>query len=113
MFAQTRGWFYTLMVLSTALFDRPPFLNVICHGVVLDDKGQKLSKRLNNYADPMEIFNKYGADAMRWVMVSAPIMNGGELLIDKEGNMVRDAVRLVLKPVWNAYNFFTMYANAR
>lgn len=110
--AQTRGWFYTLMVLSTALFDRPPFLNVICHGVVLDDKGQKLSKRLNNYADPMDVFNKYGADAMRWVMVSAPIMNGGELLIDKEGNMVRDAVRLVLKPVWNAYNFFTLYANA-
>jgi len=110
--AQTRGWFYTLMVLSTALFDRPPFLNVICHGVVLDDKGQKLSKRLNNYADPMDVFNKFGADAMRWVMVSAPIMNGGELLIDKEGNMVRDAVRLVLKPVWNAYNFFTLYANA-
>lgn len=110
--AQTRGWFYTLMVLSTALFDRPPFLNVICHGVVLDDKGQKLSKRLNNYADPMDVFNKFGADAMRWVMISAPIMHGGELLIDKEGNMVRDAVRLVLKPVWNAYNFFTLYANA-
>lgn len=110
--AQTRGWFYTLMVLSTALFDRPPFLNCICHGVVLDDKGQKLSKRLNNYADPMDIFNQYGADAMRWVMVSAPIMQGGELLIDKEGNMVREAVRLVLKPIWNAYNFFTLYANA-
>lgn len=110
--AQTRGWFYTLMVLSTALFDRPPFLNCICHGVVLDDKGQKLSKRLNNYADPKEIFDKFGADAMRWVMVSAPIMHGGELLIDKEGSMVRDAVRLVLKPVWNAYNFFTLYANA-
>lgn len=110
--AQTRGWFYTLMVLSTALFDRPPFLNCICHGVVLDEKGQKLSKRLNNYADPKDIFNHYGSDAMRWVMVSAPIMHGGELLIDKEGNMVRDAVRLVLKPVWNAYHFFTLYANA-
>jgi isoleucyl-tRNA synthetase len=118
--AQTRGWFYTLMVLHTALhYDAPynteklpPFKNVICHGVVLDDKGRKLSKRLNNYADPMDVFNKFGADAMRWVMVSAPIMHGGELLIDKEGNMVRDAVRLVLKPVWNAYNFFTLYANA-
>lgn len=110
--AQTRGWFYTLMVLSTALFDRPPFKNCICHGVVLDDKGQKLSKRLNNYADPMALFDTYGADAMRWVMVSAPIMQGGELLIDKEGNMVRDAVRLVLKPIWNSYNFFTLYANA-
>ncbi len=110
--AQTRGWFYTLMVLSTALFDRPPFKNCICHGVVLDTQGQKLSKRLNNYADPMELFGKYGADSMRMVMVSAPIMHGGELLIDKEGNMVRDAVRLVLKPIWNAYNFFTLYANS-
>jgi isoleucyl-tRNA synthetase len=110
--AQTRGWFYTLMVLSTALFDRPPFLNVICHGVVLDEKGQKLSKRLNNYADPMDVFDKFGADAMRWVMVSAPIMHGGELLIDKEGNMVRDAVRLVMKPIWNSYSFFALYANA-
>jgi isoleucyl-tRNA synthetase len=110
--AQTRGWFYTLMVLSTALFDRPPFKNCICHGVVLDEKGQKLSKRLNNYADPMMLFDTYGADAMRWVMVSAPIMQGGELLIDKEGNMVRDAVRLVLKPIWKSYHFFTLYANA-
>ena len=110
--AQTRGWFYTLMVLATALFDKPPFLNVICHGVVLDNKGQKLSKRLNNYADPMDLFDKYGSDALRWVMVSAPIMRGGELLIDKEGTMVRDAVRLAIKPVWNAYSFFTLYANA-
>lgn len=110
--AQTRGWFYTLMVLSTALFDRPPFLNCICHGVVLDGKGQKLSKRLQNYADPMDVFNKFGSDAMRWVMMSAPIMQGGELLIDKEGNMIRDAVRLVLKPIWNAYNFFCLYANS-
>lgn len=110
--AQTRGWFYTLMVLATALFDRPPFLNVICHGVVLDAKGQKLSKRLNNYADPMDIFDRFGADAMRFVMISAPIMHGGELLIDKEGNMIKDAVRLVIKPIWNAYNFFTLYANA-
>ena len=110
--AQTRGWFYTLMVLSTALFDRPPFRNCICHGVVLDQKGQKLSKRLNNYPDPMHVFNNYGADALRWVMMSAPIMQGGELLMDKEGTMIRDAVRLILKPIWNSYHFFTLYANA-
>lgn len=110
--AQTRGWFYTLMVLSTALFDRIPFKNVICHGVVLDGEGQKLSKRLNNYADPMELFKEYGSDALRFVMVSSPIMHGGDLLIDKEGKMVRDAVRLVMKPIWNAYHFFTLYANA-
>jgi isoleucyl-tRNA synthetase len=110
--AQTRGWFYTLVVLATALFDKHPFKNCICHGVVLDEKGQKLSKRLNNYADPMDVFARFGADAMRFVMISAPIMHGGELLIDKEGAMIRDAVRLVMKPVWNAYHFLTLYANA-
>lgn len=110
--AQTRGWFYTLMVLSTALFDRPPFLNCICHGVVLDAAGQKLSKRLNNYADPLELFNKYGADALRFTMLSSGIVKGQELLIDKEGKMVYDTLRLHIKPIWNAYNFFTLYANA-
>jgi isoleucyl-tRNA synthetase len=110
--AQTRGWFYTLMVLGTALFDKPPFLNCICHGVVLDDKGQKLSKRLNNYADPKELFDKYGADALRWFMMASPVMRGSELYIDKDGKFIRDVVRLAIKPVWNAYNFFCLYANA-
>lgn len=110
--AQTRGWFYTLMVLSTAIFDRPPFLNCICHGVILDTKGQKLSKRLNNYADPMELFAKYGADALRFLMSSSSVMRGQELLIDKDGDMVKEVLRLVIKPIWNAYNFFTLYANA-
>ncbi len=110
--AQTRGWFYTLMVLSTALFDRPPFLNCICHGVVLDASGQKLSKRLNNYADPLELFDKYGADALRFTMLSSGIVKGQELLIDKEGKMVFATLRLHIKPIWNAYNFFTLYANA-
>ncbi len=110
--AQTRGWFYTLMVLGTALFDKPPFKNCICHGVVLDDKGQKLSKRLNNYADPNEIFDKFGADALRWFMLSSPVMRGGEMHIDKEGKFIRDVVRLAIKPIWNAYNFFCLYANA-
>ncbi len=110
--AQTRGWFYTLMVLGTALFDKPPFLNCICHGVVLDAEGQKLSKRLNNYPDPLLLFDQYGADALRWFMMSSPIMRGAELYIDKEGAFIRDAVRLYIKPLWNAYNFFSMYANA-
>lgn len=110
--AQTRGWFYTLMVLGTTLFDKPPFLNCICHGVVLDEKGQKLSKRLNNYPDPKEIFGAYGADAMRWFMLSSPVMRGGELLMEKSGNDVREVVRLALKPIWNAYNFFCLYANS-
>lgn len=110
--AQTRGWFYTLMVLSTALFDRPPFLNCICHGVILDATGQKLSKRLNNYADPLDLFDKYGADALRATMLSSSVVKGQELLIDKEGKMVFDTLRLFIKPIWNAYHFFTMYANA-
>lgn len=110
--AQTRGWFYTLMVLSTALFDRPPFLNCICHGVILDSSGQKLSKRLNNYADPMELFSKYGADALRWTMLASTVVKGQELLIDKDGKMVFETLRLHIKPIWNAYNFYVMYANA-
>jgi isoleucyl-tRNA synthetase len=110
--AQTRGWFYTLMVLGTALFDKPPFLNCICHGVVMDDKGQKLSKRLNNYVDPNDIFEQFGADALRWFMMSSPVMRGQELYIDKEGKFIRDVVRLAIKPIWNAYNFFCLYANA-
>ncbi len=110
--AQTRGWFYTLMVLSTALFDRPPFLNCICHGVILDEKGQKLSKRLNNYADPLDIFEQYGADALRLTMASSAVVQGSEFLIDKEGKLVYETLRLQIKPIWNAYHFFTMYANA-
>ncbi len=110
--AQTRGWFYTLTVLSAALFDRPAFLNCICHGVILDEKGEKLSKRLQNYIDPKEVFEKYGSDALRFYMCSSAVMRGQELFIDKEGKDIVDTVRLVLRPIWNAYNFFSLYANA-
>jgi isoleucyl-tRNA synthetase len=110
--AQTRGWFYTLVVLSTAIFDKPPFKNCIAHGVILDDKGQKLSKRLNNYADPQELFKSYGSDALRFFMLSSTVLNGNELLIDKEGESIKETLRVSLKPIWNAYKFFTMYANA-
>ncbi|QIT35923.1 class I tRNA ligase family protein [Wolbachia endosymbiont of Brugia pahangi] len=110
--AQTRGWFYTLFVLSTALFDSEPFKNCICHGVVLDVKGQKLSKRLNNYADPMEVFDKYGSDALRFLMLSGSIVCGGNLFLNKEGSSIRDVLKNVMKPIWNSYHFFTMYANA-
>lgn len=110
--AQTRGWFYTLLVLSTALFDRPPFLNCNCHGVLLGDGGQKLSKRLKNYADPKEVFDKMGADAMRWFMLSSTVMKGNELAIDIEATGIRESVRKILKPIWNSYNFFVLYANA-
>jgi isoleucyl-tRNA synthetase len=110
--AQTRGWFYTLMVLSTALFGKPPFKNVICHGTILDENSQKLSKRLKNYADPLEIFAQYGSDAMRFYMISQPVMKGQELRIDKDGKAIRDTLRLAIKPLINAYNFFCLYANS-
>jgi isoleucyl-tRNA synthetase/very-short-patch-repair endonuclease len=110
--AQTRGWFYTLMVLSTAIFDRAPFKNVICHGTILDENSQKLSKRLRNYADPLEIFSTIGSDAMRFFMVSQPVMRGQELKIDKDVKAIRDTLRLSIKPIINAFNFFCLYANA-
>lgn len=110
--AQTRGWFYTLMVLSTALFDRPPFKNCICHGVILDEKSQKLSKRLKNYKSPLEIFDNYGSDAMRFSICSSPVMKGSELNIDKDGHVFRDSLRLYIKPIWNSFNFFILYANS-
>ena len=110
--AQTRGWFYTLIVLSTALFDKPPFLNCICHGVILGDGGQKLSKRLKNYPDPKVVFKEYGADAMRWFMVSSPVMRGKELVIDKNADGIKEAVKSALKPLWNAFNFFSIYSKA-
>lgn len=109
--AQTRGWFYTLMVLSTALFDRAPFRNCVCHGVVLDENKHKLSKRLKNYPDPTEVFETYGADALRWYMVSSPLMHGGDLAMPKDGRGIAQALRQAIIPIWNAYYFFTLYAN--
>jgi isoleucyl-tRNA synthetase len=110
--AQTRGWFYTLMVLATALFDRPPFQNCMCHGVVLDEDGKKLSKRLRNYPDPEEVFSTHGADALRWFLVSSAIIRGGDLLVDRDGKGIGEVVRSVINPLWNAYYFFSLYANS-
>lgn len=110
---QTRGWFNTLIMLSTALFDKPPFKNCICHGVVLDEEtGLKYSKRLKNYKDPKDVMNGYGADALRWMMMDSPVMRGADIGVDPEGKFIRDVVRLNIKPLWSAYNFFTLYANA-
>lgn len=105
---QTRGWFYTLHVLSTALFDRPAFLNCISHGIVLGDDGRKMSKSLRNYPDVNEVFDKYGADAMRWFLMSSPVVSGGNLIVTDKA--IRDTVRQTILPVWNAYYFFTLYA---
>ncbi len=107
---QTRGWFYTLHVLAGALFDRPSFQNVICHGILLAEDGNKLSKKLRNYTEPSEIFSQQGSDALRWYFISSPIVRGGDARISDQA--IDDVTRQVLLPIWNAYSFFTLYANA-
>jgi isoleucyl-tRNA synthetase len=107
---QTRGWFYTLHILSTALFDRPAFSSCLSHGIVLGSDGQKMSKSLRNYPDVSEVFDRDGADAMRWFLMSSPILRGGNLIVTEEG--IRDGVRQVMIPLWNAWYFFALYTNA-
>ncbi|WP_405056518.1 isoleucine--tRNA ligase [Kribbella sp. NBC_01505] len=107
---QTRGWFYTMHILGTALFDRPAFKSVLSHGIVLGSDGQKMSKSLQNYPDVREVFDRDGADAMRWFLMSSPILRGGNLIVTEEG--IREGVRQVLIPLWNAWSFFALYANA-
>lgn len=107
---QTRGWFYTLHVLATALFDRPAFTSCISHGIVLGDDGRKMSKSLRNYPDVSGVFDTYGSDAMRWFLMSSPVVRGGNLVVAEKG--IRDTVRHVILPLWNVYYFFTLYANA-
>ena len=108
--AQTRGWFYTMHVLATALFDRPAFSTCVGHGVVLGDDGQKMSKSLRNYPDPMKVFDTYGADAMRWYLLSSPILRGGDFSVTEAG--IRETVRQVALPMWNTWYFLSLYANA-
>ncbi|ODA91092.1 isoleucine--tRNA ligase [Leifsonia xyli subsp. xyli] len=107
---QARGWFYLLHALSTALFDRPAFTNVISHGIVLGNDGQKVSKSLRNYPDVNDVFDRDGSDAMRWFLMSSPVLRGGNLVVTEEG--VREGVRQVLLPLWNTWYFFSLYANA-
>ena len=107
---QTRGWFYTLHVLATALFDRPAFRNCMCHGIVLGDDGRKASKSLRNFPDPVEMWDVYGSDAVRWFLMSSSILRGGNLIVGEEG--IRDGVRQVLLPLWSTYYFFALYAGA-
>ena len=107
---QTRGWFYTMHVLATALFDRPAFSSVISHGIVLGNDGQKMSKSLRNYPDVAEVFERDGADAMRWFLMSSSVIRGGNLVVTEDG--IRAGVREFLLPLWSTYYFFTLYANA-
>ncbi|WP_341394881.1 isoleucine--tRNA ligase [Arthrobacter sp. G119Y2] len=107
---QTRGWFYTLHVLATALFDRPAFRNVVSHGIVLGSDGQKMSKSLRNYPDVSEVLDRDGSDAMRWFLMASPILRGGNLVVTEQA--IREAVRQVILPLWNVWHFFTLYTNA-
>ena len=105
---QTRGWFYTLVVLGAALFDKPPFKNVVVNGLVLAEDGRKMSKRLKNYPDPMQIMDTYGADALRLCLLSSPVVRAADLRFSEKG--VREVMRTVIIPLWNAYSFFVTYA---
>jgi isoleucyl-tRNA synthetase len=107
---QTRGWFYTLHVLATALFDRPAFSSCIAHGIVLGDDGLKMSKSRRNYPDVTSVFNSDGSDAMRWFLMASPILRGGNLIVTEQG--IREGVRQAILPLWNTWYFFALYANA-
>lgn len=106
---QTRGWFYTLTVLSVALFDKPAFKNVIVNGIILAEDGNKMSKRLKNYPDPMDVIEKYGADSVRLYLLNSPAVTADDLRFSERG--VELTLRQVLIPLWNSYVFFATYAN--
>lgn len=105
---QTRGWFYSLTVLGTALFGCSPFKNVVVNGLVLADDGKKMSKRLRNFTDPLELINEVGADAMRLALMHSPVVRAEDLRFSDD--VVRLESRAILIPLWNAYSFFVSYA---
>ena len=105
---QTRGWFYTLVVLGAALFDKPAFRNVVVNGLVLAEDGRKMSKRLKNYPDPMTVMNTYGADALRLCLLSSPVVRAEDLRFSEKA--VREAMRTIILPLWNSYSFLVTYA---
>ncbi len=108
---QTRGWFYTLHVLSVALFDKPPFRTCMAHGIVLGSDGRKLSKRLRNYPDPLEAFERFGADAIRWSLLSSAVLRGGNLVAGEPA--MEAALREAVLPLWHTCRTLTLYAEHR
>jgi isoleucyl-tRNA synthetase len=106
---QTRGWFYTLLVLGTLIFEKAPFRNVVVNGMVLAEDGKKMSKRLKNYPDPTYILDAYGADALRLYLIYSPVVRAENLRFSEHG--VKQILRDLLIPWWNAYSFFVTYAN--
>jgi isoleucyl-tRNA synthetase len=106
---QTRGWFYTLTILGAALFKKPAFKNCIVSGLVLASDGKKMSKSLKNYTDPMEVVNSFGADALRLFLIHSAVVKAEDLRYSDEG--VREVMKSILIPLWNAYSFYVTYAN--
>jgi len=107
---QTRGWFYTLHVLAAALFDDVAFQNCVVNGMILAEDGRKMSKRLKNYPEPSAMLHRYGGDAVRAYLIDSPVLRAEPLRFSEAG--VREVVRTVILPFWNAYSFFTIYAEA-
>ena len=109
---QTRGWFYSLMVLATALFDKPAFKTVSANGMVVDENKKKFSKSLKNFVNPEEQIEQFGADAIRLFILGSNFMKAEPVPVDKEGKVFAESTKNILTPLWNAYHFFTLYANA-
>ncbi len=105
---QTRAWFYYLHILATSIFEKPAFKNVIVNGIVQAEDGKKMSKRLNNYPDPMEVFNKYGADVLRFYLMSSPVVAANDLNFSEKE--IAELQRGVFRMLWNSYYFFVLYA---
>ncbi|MCI5523047.1 MAG: isoleucine--tRNA ligase [Spirochaetia bacterium] len=106
---QTRGWFYTLTILASHLFDKPAFKNCIVNGIVLAEDGRKMSKSLRNYTDPVEAINKFGADSIRLFLMHSAVVKADEIRYSDDG--VRDVIKSIILPLWNSYCFFVQYAN--
>lgn len=106
---QTRGWFYTLVVISAALFDKEPFKNVVVNGLILAEDGKKMSKRLKNYPDPKFVLDEYGADSLRMYMINSAVVKGESLKFSEAG--IKEVLKSILIPLWNSLSFFTSYAN--
>ena len=109
---QTRGWFYHLMIMAVALFDRPAFRVVSANGMVVDENKRKFSKSLHNFVDPTQQLEVYGADAVRLFILGSNFMKAEPVPVDKEGKVFNESIKTILTPLWNAYHFFTLYANA-
>jgi isoleucyl-tRNA synthetase len=106
---QTRGWFYSLLAISTLLFDQSSYRNVVCLGLILDEQGRKMSKSLGNTVEPWEVINRYGADALRWYLFTSKLPWDGYRLSQET---IGEAVRQFLLQLWNTYGFYVLYANA-